>query len=309
MQQSTSMIELQALTRRYGKSAALDRLTLHQAPSGIVGLLGRNGAGKSTLLRILTGQDRPTEGQAMVFGELPFDNAGVLPRMCLVPDRPQFGNLRTIKAVLEASAALYPNWNMEEACDLVYRFDLLDPSGRKDSGDLPAAQRFRQMRDKRVKALSRGMQTSLNLIVGLASHAPLTFFDEPSLGLDAVMRERFYDILLEYRHNSQRCFVVSTHLIDEVARILDEVILIDRGRLLDQGTVSQLTENAYILTGASAAVPEGAQCLGMERIGDLVTLYCRGERPASLPKGVSLAPLNLQRLFVLLTDPAKGGKS
>lgn len=307
--QATSVIELQALTRRFGKSAALDQLSLLQASSGIIGLLGRNGAGKSTLLRILTGQDRPTEGQAKVFGEVPFDNASVLSRMCLVPDRPQFGNLRTIKAVLEASAGLYPYWNMGEACELVYRFDLLDASGRKDSGNLTTAQRFSQMRDKRVKTLSRGMQTSLNLIVGLASHAPLTFFDEPSLGLDAVMRERFYDILLEYRQKDKRCFVVSTHLIDEVARILDDVILIDRGKLLGQGTVPSLTGNAYILTGANAKVPEGAQCLGTERIGDVVTLYCRGPKPDTLPEGVTMGPLNLQRLFVLLTDPAKGGNA
>jgi ABC-2 type transport system ATP-binding protein len=281
-------LEALALTRRYGVKTALDAFSLLQPPAAIVGLLGRNGAGKSTLLRILTGQDLPTSGSARVLGGDPFDNPALLARVCLVPDKPDFGGLRTVRDVLATSAQLYPNWDGAFAQALLHRFDI---AGKKT-----------------LKSLSRGMQTSVNLVVGLASRAPLTMFDEPSLGLDAVMRERFYDILLEEKTRGGRCFLVSTHLIEEVSRCLDCVILIENGRLLAQGTVAELTADAYSLTGPDPVLPPSARVLRKETHGGFVVLYCQGARPEALPENIVLAPISLQRLFVLLTDPTAQGE-
>lgn len=277
------IIQTQGLTRMYGNKAALAGLDLDVSSPGIVGLLGRNGAGKSTLLRILTGQDLPTSGEAMLFGCKPFDNPRILSRVCMALDHPEYGSVRTARDLLSVSSGIFPKWDVQEALRLTDRFEL----------DLK----------KKVKALSRGMQTSLSLLAGLASRADLTFFDEPSLGLDAVMRERFYDMLIDAKRSQpDRCFVVSTHLIEEVSRALDSVRMIDAGKLIATGTPDELTRNAYTLTGLGAQPPEGARLLKREEYNGITTLYLEGRRPDELPPGMVIERLSLQRLFVLMTD-------
>ncbi|MDR1569233.1 MAG: ABC transporter ATP-binding protein [Oscillospiraceae bacterium] len=283
MRTTSPILEARSVTRKYGTKVALNNLDLTVNEPGVVGLLGRNGAGKSTLLRILMGQDLPTSGEARLFGERPFDNAAVLSRVCMALDHPEYGSLRTVSDLLEVSASIYSRWDAAQAKRLIDRFEL-------DT-------------KKKLKALSRGMQTSLALLIGLSSCAELTLFDEPSLGLDAVMRERFYDLLIEAKRSQpERCFVVSTHLIEEVARTLDSVRMIEDGRLLAQGGVDELTKDAYMLTGAGAEKPEYAELMKREDYNGLTTLYLRGKRPDQLPPGATITPISLQRLFVLMTD-------
>jgi ABC-2 type transport system ATP-binding protein len=271
------------IVRNYGKKAALSGLSIIADTPGIFGLLGRNGAGKSTFIRILTGQDLPTGGKAFLFGENPFDNPKALSNVCIALDRSEFGSLKNLREWIKVSSALYPNWDDDAAEKLVHRFEL-DPK-------------------KKLKAMSRGMQTAAMLLIALSSGAQLTIFDEPSLGLDAVVRERFYDTLLEYKKSQPtRTFLLSTHLIEEVARTLDYVWMIEDGKLLAKGTVAQLTGTAYQLSGASITTPDGAKLLRREETNGITTLFLEGERPADIPAGAALSPISLQRLFVMLTD-------
>lgn len=291
------ILETKALTRRYGKKVALDQLTFTVDTPGIWGLLGRNGAGKSTLLRIVTAQDFATEGEALVFGETPYENGKILKEICLIGDKPEYGSLRTIRDVLLVHRDIHPEWDADYAASLLERFELTDKL--------------------KVKALSRGMQTSLGLTCGLASCARFTIFDEPSLGLDAVMRERFYDMVLEDRQRRpERTIMLSTHLIEEVTRALMQVVMIDHGKLLLTGAAQEVTADAYTLKAAGEQTLEklagqtGAKLLRKETtVTGEATYYLRGPRPDSLPDGVDMAPINLQRLFVLLTDPAGGDKA
>lgn len=276
-------VETKGLTKAYGKKLALDSLNFKVDRSGIIGLLGRNGAGKSTLIRILTGQDFGTSGECTVFGEKPFDNDKVLSRVCVTLDYPEIGWLSNVKQFLVTCRDIYPKWDDEYAMRLVSRFELNI--------------------NKKLKALSRGMQTSLVLVAGLASKADLTFFDEPSLGLDAVMRERFYDMLIDERQASpNRCMIVSTHLIEEASRALDYVFIIESGSLMATGTPTELTADAYTLTGVDVEPPSGAKLLRREVINGITTLYLTGSRPVDDVPGVVVAPMSLQRLFVMLTD-------
>ncbi|MEG0766278.1 MAG: ABC transporter ATP-binding protein [Clostridia bacterium] len=287
----TPIVAVSNLTRRFGKKEALAGLSFEITGGAIVGLLGRNGAGKSTLLRILTAQDLQTKGDVRLFGEKPFENARVLSQICLISDKPDYGNLRTISDVLSTYAQLQPRWDASYALQTLERFELT--------------------RGLRLKGLSRGMQTALGLTCGMASRAPLTLFDEPSLGLDAVMRERFYDMVLEDYARVPRTFLLSTHLIEEVTRVLQTVVMIDCGKLLLQGNAKALMAEAYTLAGENAQAvfaETGAQLLRTETLEGVLTLSCRGARPACLPAGVTCTPLSLQRLFVLLTDPLQGGE-
>ena len=289
--QRTDVLRVEGVRRSFGKATALDDLSL-TIPSGeIVGLLGRNGAGKSTLLRIVSGQLKPNAGEIQLDGEKVFDNARALGQLCLIGDTPDFGQLSKIKDFFWVCQGLFPGWDAEVAEKLVDLFEL--PRG------------------KRIKSFSRGMQTALMLTVGLASNAQLTVFDEPSLGLDAVMRERFYDqLVLEKQRHAQRTFVLSTHLIEEVARVLDSALLIDAGRLLRNGTIAELTEGFLSVSGDPQAVREltdGMECLKEDDMAGTLVRHVRlndaqDKERIEADDRVRTAPVGLQRLFVFLTE-------
>ncbi len=296
MTSATPMAQMTGLTRRFGKTLALHDLTTAIGPGQIVGLLGRNGAGKSTLLRILSGQLKPSSGQVTLFG-CPVSSAQALGRLCMIGDAPDFGSLKTIKELFFVCQGLFPQWDAAYAAQLVTRFDL--------------------PMDKKLKGFSRGMQTGILLCVGLASGAPLTVFDEPSLGLDAVMRERFYDLLLEEKKRSPgRTFVLSTHLIDEVARTLDYAILIDQGTLLKEGSVKELTELYVSVSGAAEAVRAATEGCALLKEEDMAGSLVRHVRAKTLEEAqaikhntqVQSAALSLQRLFVFLTEEKEAAR-
>ena len=286
-------LEVQNVTRRFGSMTALNGLTFSVAPGQTVGLLGRNGAGKSTLLRILSGQLRAHEGEVKLFGQTVQPESS-LSQLCLIGDTPDFGKLSNIKELFYVCGGLFPHWDQSRAEELLSRFELPEK--------------------KRLKGFSRGMQTALLLSVGLASGAPLTVFDEPSLGLDAVMRERFYDLLWQETHAtdapSERTFILSTHLIEEVARVLDSAVLIDSGRLLTQGTVAELTESYLSVSGqpdAVRAATEGLTVLREEEMAGSLVRHLRLNSPADRERltadpSIQTAPMSLQRLFVFLTE-------
>lgn len=290
MTQILSALETRGVTQRFKDTLALDGLDLTIPQGRIVGLLGRNGAGKSTLLRIASGQLKPTGGETFLFGEKVYDNAKALGQLCMIGDTPDFGGLNKPGDLFEVCARLFPDWDGKTARAL-------------------AAETFDLPMNKKLKGFSRGMQTAVLLTVGLCSGAKLTVFDEPSLGLDAVMRERFYDKLGEYR-DSGRTFVLSTHLIDEVARVLDAAVLVDAGHMLASGTIAELTENTLSVSGAPQAVSELTQGLHIYKEESLAGSLIRHVKLDNLEQmdlikadqRVTCAPIGLQRLFVFLTE-------
>lgn len=281
-------IRVRGLARCFGRAMALDGLDFAVSAGQVVGLLGRNGAGKSTLLRILSGQLRPTAGEAELLGA-PVGPAS-LGRLCLIGDTPDFGGLRNGKEFLKVCSGLFPGWQQERAERLTTLFGL------------PLT--------KPLKGYSRGMQTALLLCAGLSSGAELTVFDEPSLGLDAVMRERFYDAVVQaHREEPGRTFLLSTHLIDEVARTLDYAVMIDAGRLLAEGTTEELTKLYLCVSGVPEAVrgeTEGLDVLKEEEVAGSLVRYLRLHTPQDAQRireggRVQVAPMGLQKLFVFLT--------
>ena len=285
------ILRVSGVSRRFRATKALDSLSLSIPRGQIVGLLGRNGAGKSTLLRIVSGMLRPNAGDVTLDGDAVFDSARALGKLCLIGDTPDFGRLGKPRELFYVCEGLFPGWDGAYANELTGRFEL------------PA--------NRRIRTFSRGMLTSLMLCVGLASGAQLTVFDEPSLGLDAVMRERFYDLLLEEKHRSPgRTFLLSTHLIDEVARVLDSAVLIDAGHLLCDGTVAQLQQGYLSVSGAAddvRSLTQGLPILKEEELAGTLVRHVKlnseqdGARIAADSR-VRTAPVGLQRLFVFLTE-------
>jgi ABC-2 type transport system ATP-binding protein len=231
----TPIVQVDNVTRRYRGMTALDDVTTSLQTDSITGLLGRNGAGKSTLMRIITGQEFVTSGTVRVAGQNPLENDPVLGRMMFVKESQVYPDIR-VKRALEAASWFYPNWDAGLADQLMQDFSL--PEKRY------------------IKKLSRGMHSAVGIVIGMAARAEITLFDEPYLGLDAVARQIFYDRLLADYAEHPRTVLLSTHLIDEVANLLEHVIVIDKGRIIIDENADDLRGRAVTVTGRSAAVDE-----------------------------------------------------
>jgi ABC-2 type transport system ATP-binding protein len=162
--------------------------------------------------------------------------------------------------------------------------------------------------NRRIKKLSRGQLSAVGVVVGLASRAPLTFFDEPYLGLDAVARQVFYDRLLEDYAEHPRTIVLSTHLIDEVANLLEHVIVIDEGRIVVDAEADELRGRMTTVVGSASAVDAfaaGHDVVARDGLGGLASATIAGltaeQRAAATAAGLELAPVSLQQYVVRLT--------
>lgn len=292
---TSTVVRASGLTKRYGSFAAVDRVDFALEEHRIYGLLGRNGAGKTTLMQLLTGQLFPNEGELEVFGRTPAEHADVLRRLCFIAESQRYPEDFTPKHVFTSAPWFFENWDAEFADRLIADFRL--PVKRP------------------IKKLSRGQLSAVGVIVGLASRAPLTFFDEPYLGLDAVARHIFYDRLIEDYAEHPRTIVLSTHLIDEVANLLEHVILIDQGRILLDRDAEEVRGQATTIAGARSVVEEfvqGRTIIGREGLGGLASVTIDGrldreERVRAAELGLELAPVSLQQLIVHLTGADLAG--
>lgn len=285
----TAIVEVSGLTKRFGSLAAVNDISFSIEENRICGLLGRNGAGKTTLMQLLTGQDFATHGDIRVFGTSPVENASVLQNISFIKESQRYPDDFRARHVMKSAPWFFANWDSNLAERLV------------DDFRLPL--------DRKIKKLSRGQLSSIGVIVGLASRAPLTFFDEPYLGLDAVARQIFYDRLLEDYSEHPRTIVLSTHLIDEVANLLEHVLVIDDGRIIIDEEAETLRGSATTVVGTRAAVDSfvgSRTVLHRDGIGGLASVTVTGlsaqERVDAAASGLELAPVSLQQLIIHTTN-------
>src|SRR5690625_2775133 len=165
-EQHIRAIAAQAITRRIKSTVALDNVTLDFEKDKIHGLLGRNAAGNTTLMSVMSAQDWHSEGEVHVFGHAPYENEQVLPDICFVREDQRYPEESLAKHTLAAARDAFENWDEDFAQRLIADFRL--PLKTK------------------IKKMSRGQKSAVGVIIGLASRAPLTVFDEPYMGLDAV---------------------------------------------------------------------------------------------------------------------------
>ena len=281
----TPAITVAGLTRRYRQEVALDDVSLEIEAGSICGLLGRNAAGKTTLLRILAGQEFPSAGSVRVLGAPPAENERVLRRMVFVREDQAYPDFK-VRHALRAASWFYPNWDARLADTLIADFDLRP--------------------NKAIKKLSRGLRSALGITIGLAARAEVTLFDEPYAGLDAVARQFFYDRLLADYAEHPRTILLSTHLIDEAATLFENVVVIDRGRVVLKATADGLRGLATTVSGPVLAVDEftagrpvwNRRCLGSQASVVTVGQLDEAARARARSLGLDLVPLTLQQLVV-----------
>lgn len=288
----TAVIEVAGLHKRYRDAAALNDVSFRIEKDAIYGLLGRNGSGKTTLMSILTAQNFATEGRVRVFGEDPYENPRVLSRMCFVRESQKYPDDAKPAHAFAAAKIFFPNWDDDLAADLIRQFQI--PVTRT------------------IKKLSRGQLSAVGVVIGLASRAEITFFDEPYLGLDAVARQIFYDRLLEDYSSHPRTIILSSHLIDEVANLLERVIVLDGGRVVMDEDTDAVRERAATIVGDAAAVDAfcvGREVLHREALGGVASVtilgaLTPGDRRALAEARVEVSPVSLQEFIVRATPHA-----
>src|ERR1039458_10070950 len=214
------VIRTEGLSKRYGSALALDGLDLSVRAGEVYGYLGPNGAGKTTTIRLLLGLHRPSSGRAELFGiDAWSDPANAHARVAYVAGEPSLWPAMTSTETFEFLARIHGG------VDVAYREELLE--------------RFRLDADKKIRALSKGNRQKVQLIAALATRAELLLLDEPTSGLDPLMEMAFRECVMEAKQRGQTGFL-SAHILGEVEALCDRVGILREGRLVDEGTLSQL---------------------------------------------------------------------
>ncbi|PKM68540.1 MAG: ABC transporter ATP-binding protein [Firmicutes bacterium HGW-Firmicutes-2] len=283
-------IELKSITKNYKATCALKDISLIFEEKRIYGLLGRNGAGKTTLLNLMTNRIFPTHGHITLSDQPITENDALLERIFYMTERNLYPESMKIHEVFRWTKTFYGNFDLNYANGLCKKFDL-NPN-------------------KKIKALSTGYNTVAKLIVALASNAELLIFDEPILGLDAHHRTLFYKELLAQYIKTPKTIILSTHIIEEIADLLEWVVILGNQTVLINESVSSLLERAYTVTGKSSDVEafiQNKNFIGLEYLGN----YCKAtllETPNTETLetihqiGLEKSKVGLQELFIKLTD-------
>ena len=222
MNTDSPIIEIQNLTRRYGKLDAVDGLSLSVRPGKCYGFFGRNGAGKTTTIKCLLNLLRPDAGTARVFGLDPRkEEVAVKSRLAYVPDQVAFYPWMTVRETLEYFASFRQHWNRDIENDLLNRFQL-DPA-------------------KKTTSLSKGQRTQLALISAICPEPELLVLDEPTSGLDPIGRMKVREIIQRLKSEGKTVFF-SSHELGEVETVCDRVAILNQGELKAEGRVSDIVK-------------------------------------------------------------------
>jgi ABC-2 type transport system ATP-binding protein len=225
---SQPAIAVEGLSKRFGKRAAVDGLSFEVPTGGVCGFLGRNGAGKTTAIRMLMNLTDPSAGRALLLGlDARRDHAELMARVGYVAEVPILYDWMTVRELARFTSQFYARWNTAAVDALLGRFGI-------------------DTRQK-VRHLSRGTQAQLALALAMGHDPELLILDEPATGLDVLVRRDFLGSIIQLIQQEGRTVLFSSHLLHEVERVADQVVIIDNGRLVQSGS----TEELKVSTGLS----------------------------------------------------------
>ena len=277
------------VSKRYGKKTILDDLSVKFEQGHSYGLLGRNGAGKSTLINIIMQRCKREGGVITLDGQVTDNNDKLMSRLFCMNDSTLYPSNFRVKTIFSITNSMYDRFDMEYAVKTAEMFGL----------DLK----------KRLKQLSTGYNTIYKVILALASNADFVFLDEPVLGIDVNQRELFYKTLARKMADETSCFVISTHIIEEIQNLIDRTMILHNGKILLDGDTETLMNNYAAVSGKAEAVDEftaGKNVICTESMGVFKKAVFEAEdfSESDVPEGLSLDTVNLQQLFYYLTGGA-----
>jgi len=287
-----TVIETRGLERRFGKLMAVDSLDLDVPRGSVFGFIGRNGAGKTTTVRMLLGLLPMTAGSATVLGldarKRSFD---IKRRVGYVPETHHFYQWMTVGELTRFTSSFYPTWQDEKCSELLDRFEL--------------------DRSKKVKELSKGMVAKLALTLALAHDPELLVLDEPTGGLDVMVRRDFLESIVRMIQEEGKTVFLSSHVLIDMERVADEIAIIEEGRLVKRATLQELKDKVKKVRLTFRDEPpadlriEGARNVARDGREWLVTYDDFTEQKlAGLRKlpvsDVQVLDLDLEEIFVVL---------
>lgn len=290
-----TIVEISGVSRRYRRTLALDNVSMTIPRGGVVGLVGENGAGKTTLIKHVLGLLRAQTGTVRVFGLDPVKKPHhTLSRIGYLSEHRDLPGWMRIDELLRYTRALYPKWDKAYAEKLLEVF-ALDPSAK-------------------VRTLSMGQTAKAGLITALAHRPELLVLDEPSSGLDPIVRRDILGAVLREVANEGRTVLFSSHLLHEVESISDRVVMISAGKVIVDSPLEKVlaTHHRLVLTGRNGQSPAGvlSGVLSCENEAGRWVVICHGEGAAiaadARAKGYEVAesgPAILDDIFV-----ARAGK-
>jgi ABC-2 type transport system ATP-binding protein len=285
-------IDIRGLVYHYGRTEAVEGLTLRVEPGRCYGFFGRNGAGKTTTIKCLLRLLRPTAGTVRIFGLDPArDEVGVKSRLTYVPDQVAFYPWMTVRSTLDYLASFRRHWNRDLEGALVSQ--------------------FRLPLERRTPQLSKGQRTQLALVAAIAPEPDLLVLDEPTSGLDPIVRREFIQTVIgAYQDGApgRRTVFVSTHLIGEFEGLIDEFTIIDRGHdvlTLGADAARERFQRVHATFASEGAVPDLPGARGVRRQGRSLDILMPGETTglvdrlrAHSPETLSVESLSLEEIFV-----------
>ena len=280
------MIGLKQVTKQYGQATVLKNITLSVDEPGIYCLLGRNGAGKTTLLKSIAGYQNITNGSIQVDGKT-ITTSTLDTGVSYIENFAKHFNL-PVRKLLRIASEVNPNYDYDFAAEMMERFEL---DGKK-----------------KFHHLSLGMKTMVSTIICLASNKKIILLDEPVLGFDAIMRVEFYDMLTESFQKHPRIIIVSTHIIEEIAKTIQKLIIIDKGCIRFFDTLQAVETKAFRISGLQKdveAATRNLNIIGKDTVGGLVTSYIF-DNPPKQTASLDIQPLSLQDFFIQMVGH-KGG--
>ena len=284
---SNKTIEIDNISKRFGQTQALDNVSLRFGGQKIYGLFGNNGAGKTTLFNIITNRCFADTGMVAMDGHSMLGNEQALLQIYMLSESNYYPEDMSVKDAIYWASRFYPDFDSTCANNLADRFLL------------PIK--------KRINALSTGYETIFKIVIALSTNAPFLLLDEPVLGLDAGHRDMFYKLLIEHYSENPCTIVISTHLIAEVASLIEHCVIIKDGRIIKDTTCEELLAGGYSVSGPTALVDEytrGKDVIFSGSLGGLKTVSISGSAPNAndRPDGLELGKLNLQEYFINLMN-------
>ena len=280
-------IKVSKVTKSFGKKSVLENVSTFFKPCTIYGLLGRNGVGKSTLIHLISGRIFADKGEITLDGNKILESAPELERIFAVGQFEMYqGGMKLIE-IINDTARFYPGFDEKYVVKLAEKFEI----------DLKS----------RYGKLSTGYKTIFKDILALCVPCEYIFFDEPVLGMDASNRNLFYRELIDSYAKRPRTFVISTHLIEEIQNLIENVVIVADHHIILDDSVENILSKAHFVSGTkddAGKYVEGLSIIGSEFLGNTVGYYVYDELDdgRALPDSVYLDSFDLNKLFLCLTE-------
>ena len=213
------ILECRELSKRFGKTAALDNVSLKLEPGRVIGLLGPNGSGKTTLIKLCNGLLTPSEGEILIDGEAPGPKTKAV--VSYLSDKEYLPDWMSTRQLMDFFEDFYQDFDRQRAEEMLLRLGLDEK--------------------QKVKTMSKGTREKVQLILVMSRRAKLYLLDEPIGGVDPATRDYILDTIIR-NYNPEAAVLISTHLIADVEQVLDEVIFIQNGQILLQSDVDSIRE-------------------------------------------------------------------